>query len=141
MCTHITEAEIIERLKSKDGKLAYKIDCEYSVFSLNFSYEEKENQKDEEDSSDSDDSDEETDEPGVNSNFLSTVSAYQHGLKDKENILEESNIQKANTKATFLQQEFSRHGNKPTSIKSWLKENNLMSVLFFSSKTFSLNVY
>ena len=49
---------------------------------------------------------------------------YQLGLKDEENMLEDSHMQKANTKATFLQQEFSRHGNKPRSIKSWLKENN-----------------
>ena len=80
-------------MKTKDGKLAYKIDCEYSVFALNCSYEEKDAttnsiQIEEEESSDSDDSDEETNEPGVNTNFLSAVSAFQHGLKGEENMLE-----------------------------------------------------
>ena len=109
--------------------MAYKIDCQYSVFSLNCTYEEKEAttnslQVEEEETSDSDDSDEETDEPGVSNNFLSTVSAFQYGLKDEETMLEETSQQKANTNETFIEQEFSRHGGKPRTIKSWLKENN-----------------
>ena len=42
-------------------------------------------------------------------------------------MLEEVDQQQNNAKKTFLHQEISRHGGKPRTIKSWLKENKMES--------------
>ena len=84
--------------------MTYLIDCEFSVFSLNCTYEDKEMEKSEtnlnnlqveddteevvSEESDQDVSDEDVDEPGVGSRFMTTVSAFQYKLQTEESMVE-----------------------------------------------------
>ena len=42
LCTQTTEADIIEQLRTKHGKINYMINFEMSIFSWKFEYEEME---------------------------------------------------------------------------------------------------
>ena len=72
-CTHTSEAEILEWLCRRDGKMTYLIDCQVSIFSLNCTSKDKDLEQaaasmnhlqvEEEEESDKDISDEEVEGP------------------------------------------------------------------------------
>ena len=65
-------------------------------------------------------SEKETNELGISGYFMGTVSANKNWQTAKGNEEEDIDHQQSNTKAHFLEQQVSQHGNKPRPIKSWL---------------------